>query len=58
MPPDPEALEVGLGYKLARVHIGSCDFSLGNWTSALALEGCRPLLQVWIGVLACRLLCV
>jgi len=31
--------EAGLGYKLARVHIGSCDFSLGNWTCGDLAEG-------------------
>ncbi|CAE7495050.1 unnamed protein product, partial [Symbiodinium pilosum] len=30
---------VGLGYKLGRVHIGSCDFSLGNWTCGDLADG-------------------
>lgn len=31
--------EAGLAYNMGRVHIGSCDFSLGNWTCGELADG-------------------
>eukprot|EP00927_Polykrikos_kofoidii_P007249 TRINITY_DN1295_c3_g1_i1.p1 TRINITY_DN1295_c3_g1~~TRINITY_DN1295_c3_g1_i1.p1 ORF type:complete len:811 (-),score=113.19 TRINITY_DN1295_c3_g1_i1:157-2472(-) len=40
---------VGLGYSLGRLHIGSCDFSLGNWTCGPLAPGDDQLRAFSIG---------